>query len=292
MSHCVWCQLAAPFACRRFNVQDAPGLCVRHAKAIDPVKTPRGDEGAALNRFGEPGDNGGGLNLVGNAANAKDDDEGDLRTTLLQEDDLGRRNKPWNQVALESSQHRFDDFPKELHGSPQAINLSQNILGLGGPHVFFAELCKSLEIDRTDRLARELKAMLDVIFYAAGIYDQLNMGALASVEAGARRVIQLVEANKNGFGSDWNTARHVFTQFSPTDLMTKDFRQDVNRRAKEDRDVLQFRSLATTSLQKSGVGEASEAGGLPPQHKKGPSAPGRGRRSRARDLKATAEEEE
>lgn len=117
-----------PFACRRFSVQDDAGLCVRRAKAIDPMRTPSGDEGAALSRFGGPRDNGGCLSLVGNAVNAKEDDEGDLRTTLL-----GKRNKPWDQVAQKISYHRFDDFPKELMDRRKPSSCARKILVLAGP---------------------------------------------------------------------------------------------------------------------------------------------------------------
>ncbi|CAK0892179.1 unnamed protein product [Prorocentrum cordatum] len=56
--------------------------------------------------------------------------------------------------------------------------------------------------------------------HLAGTYDQVNMGALASLEVVARRLLQYTEANAHGADqADWGAAKHLAGTSNPLDLV-------------------------------------------------------------------------
>ena len=59
-----------------------------------------------------------------------------------------------------------------------------------------------------DKVMHEMRALLEAFEYA-GIYDQLNLGSLASMETLGRRMQSIVDAYNSGTAAspDWGTAR-------------------------------------------------------------------------------------
>ena len=63
------------------------------------------------------------------------------------------------------------------------------------------------------------------IFYLAGCYDQLNMGALACMELVSRRLQQYTEANPHGTDApNWAGAKHISGVSSSLDLVLPEMR--------------------------------------------------------------------
>ena len=109
----------------------------------------------------------------------------DLRTCWIDTDATGSRFKTWRNVVLASTQETFSD--SVVSGLAAALIICRKMLQNGSdPKRWFAEWAKELSIRRKDRAWHEMHTLID-IFYQAGCYDQLNMGALACMELVSRR---------------------------------------------------------------------------------------------------------
>ena len=109
---------------------------------------------------------------------------------------------------------------------------------------FFLELCRELNIVRGDELYHEIYSHKEILCLA-GEYDQLSLGGFACLEHCDRRFFSVVEAHSSGAGSaNWAIARHLSGARSITDLMTREMRSDVTKKAKGELGVLSFRQRA------------------------------------------------
>ena len=77
------------------------------------------------------------------------------------------------------------------------------------PSLWLQRFCHDKNLHRGDRNYHELKALTDAL-EAAGEYDQLNLGALISVEILCRRIATIAKALERGAASpDWSMAPHI-----------------------------------------------------------------------------------
>lgn len=122
------------------------------------------------------------------------DKDGEVRTLSVDYDAHGRRWKPWRDVAAESFEETFHDWHCE--GPRTVQRLVQNYLKEGGSPTLFLKLwCRSVRVEKTDRIYHELQAWMRVLEFGGG-YDQLNPGSLCCFEIAARRVQTLMEAHQ------------------------------------------------------------------------------------------------
>eukprot|EP00959_Pyramimonas_sp_CCMP1952_P379423 7947500-Pyramimonas_sp.AAC.1 len=88
----------------------------------------------------------------------------------------------------------------------------------GAPKIWFQVRCKETGISRRDRAYHEVQTLIECL-YLAGTYDQANMGALASLEVIARRLLQHTEAYARGADhANWAAAKHLAGTTNPLDL--------------------------------------------------------------------------
>ena len=117
----------------------------------------------------------------------------DLRTCPIDTDETGSRSKSWRNVVLESTQETFSD--SVVSGLATALTVCRKMLQNGSdPKRWFAEWAEELSFGREDRAGHEMFSFIH-IFYQAGCYDQLNMGALACMELVSRRLQQILIRN-------------------------------------------------------------------------------------------------
>ena len=119
---------------------------------------------------------------------------------------------------------------------------------------------KKLGVSGKDRLYREVTTLVEIL-YQGGTYDQLNVGAVASLEIASRRLIAIVEATSKGLdSSNWETARHYTGTSTIFDLAPHELRAYVTRTTKDEAEIDSMRTRGRY------VGRAAEAvavGGLP-----------------------------
>ena len=130
-----------------------------------------------------------------------------LRTCWIDTDETSSHFKTWRNVVLESSQETFSD--SVVSGRATALTVCRKMLQNGSdPKRWFAEWGKELSIGCEDRARHEMYALTD-IFYQAGSDDQLNVGALASLELVSRRPPQCNETCAHGADAPiWASAKH------------------------------------------------------------------------------------
>ena len=76
------------------------------------------------------------------------------------------------------------------------------------PQVVDAPLDEGARGQRQGLLYPGVSTVVEIL-YQGGTYDQLNVGAVASLEIASRRLIAIVEATSKGLDSpNWKTARH------------------------------------------------------------------------------------
>ena len=133
--------------------------------------------------------------------------EEDLRTLWIDRDDQGQRFKEWKKVCLESSEERQADSP--VAGPPSCLTLCKQVQHHGGnPKLWMHLWMKELGVSGKDRLFHEVTTLVEIL-HQGGTYDQLNVGAVASLEIASRRLIAIVEATSKLLDSpNWETARH------------------------------------------------------------------------------------
>jgi hypothetical protein len=252
--------------CALVRVVDAASFPKARRDALeeaDPNRTPRDRpaERRADDAGGRPARNGD-VPVTPDA----DDLDGDVRTCGVDYDESGRRHKVWRSVIRESFTERYSDFP--LEGEPQALHLCRLMEdGYGSPQVWFIDICRELHLGKRDRLYHEMKTLVDAL-EASGTYDQLNVGSLLTLEYLARRLIGLVEAHSNGVDApNWSLARHITSGRSPLDLLSKGFRTEVTRKAKDELEIENFRTRVASGkgggAHTTGAAALVGVGGLP-----------------------------
>ena len=99
------------------------------------------------------------------------------------------------------------------------------------------------------------------LLYQGGTYDQLNVGAVASLEIATRRLFAIVEATSKGLDSpNWETARHYTGTSTVFDLAHHELRACATRAAKDEAEI---DSMRTRGRYVGRAGEAVAVGGLP-----------------------------
>lgn len=118
------------------------------------------------------------------------------------------------------------------------------------------------------------------MFYVGGVYDQLNMPALASFEVAARRIQSIVDAySQDPSKPSWASARLFAGLGNADDLVAPELRQFAARKAKEESDI---ESVRTRGKGLAAAAEAVAAGGLPhaEDEAKGGKSGGKGTKSK------------
>ena len=120
--------------------------------------------------------------------------DAEVRTLSVDYDAHGRRWKPWRDVAAECFEETFHDWHCE--GPRTVLRLVQNYVKEGGSPTLFLELwCRSVKVEKTDRIYHELQAWMRVLEFG-GSYDQLNIASLCCFEIAVRRIQTLMEAHQ------------------------------------------------------------------------------------------------
>ena len=237
---------------RRVAVGEAPYFREEQS-GVFGVPTPRG--GVDAGRFG------------GEAASreAEPSVADDVRTTWIERDRHKMRWKSWRDAVADSTEERFGDFPSSLSGAPQALHFCRQIARTSGnPSSFFESVRKEINLGKGDKIYHDVKAMLDMLEHC-GCYDQLNLGGLAVIEALVRRLLATLEANAKGVhNANWTMARHITGSGSLFgDLMTRDFRDEMARRVKNENEADNLRQKSALGRGSGVVEEALIVGGLP-----------------------------
>ena len=214
----------------------------------------------------------------------------DLRTCWIDTDEQGVRYKEWRRVVQEASQENFHDGP--LRGPATCLAVCRTMQQHGGnPKLWFLEWAKEVGISRRDRAWHEVNALIETL-YVAGTFDQVNMGALVSMEVLTRRLLQYVEAYAHGAENpNWSSAKHFAGSASAMDLVPAEMRSYASRLAKEEAELEALRLKVKTAVVSGAPGPhaaaaAAVAGGLPardsPAGDGGNQGRGRGRGGRGR----------
>ena len=142
-----------------------------------------------------------------------------------------------------------------------------------------------LRISRKDRVYHEMRVLVNVFGYG-GTYDQINLGALVSMEVVCRRLQSLAEAYDRGVDQrSWDVAQYIGVN-DVGDLLTQEQRHEANRKARDKLELDKFRQRAAhhTEEEPGFAAGSVEAGGLPadapPRGRGGRGSRGRGSRPR------------
>ncbi|CAK0793120.1 unnamed protein product, partial [Prorocentrum cordatum] len=167
----------------------------------------------------------------------------DLRTCWIDADETGARFKEWRKVVQESTQEVFSD--SNIRGPPVCLEICRKMYRRGGaPKMWFQEWCKEQGVTRKDRAYHEVQTLIEVL-YLAGTHDQLNMGALASLEVVSRRLLQYVEAYAHGADqANWGAAKYLGGTTNPLDLAPDALHSYVSRLSKEEHELVALRTLS------------------------------------------------
>ncbi|CAK0824653.1 unnamed protein product, partial [Prorocentrum cordatum] len=196
----------------------------------------------------------------------------DLRTCWIDVDETGSRFKEWRKVVQESSQEVFSD--SSLRGPPACLEVCRKMYRHGGtPKIWFQEWCKETGISRRDRADHEVQTLIERL-YLAGTYGQVNMGALASLEVIARRLLQYTEAYSHSADhANWAAAKQLAGTTNPLDLVPEALRSYASRLSKEEHELEALRARAKTPTAPSAEGgRGAAAAALPPEWCEGLSA--------------------
>ncbi|CAK0861934.1 unnamed protein product [Prorocentrum cordatum] len=232
-------------------------------EALEERLFPGREAGAGGTATPPPEPEGGGLGPECVATHERED----LRTCWIDADETGARFKEWRKVVQESTQEIFSD--SSIRGPPACLEICRKMYRHGGtPKMWFQEWCKEQGVTRKDRAYHEVQTLIEVL-YLAGTYDQLNMGALASLEVVSRRLLQYVEAYAHGAeNANWGAAKHLGGTTNPLDLVPDALRSYASRLSKEEQELeaLRMRSRVPGAAPADGAGAAAAAvasGGLP-----------------------------
>ena len=168
------------------------------------------------------------------------DDDHDVRVLDVCWDEQGERFREWRSVTKESTQESFADAPYE--GPATCLHMSKVMLRQGGdPRLWVERFLRDKRLDNGDRTAHELKTLCDIL-WAAGCYDQLNLGSLSCLEMAARRVATIIEAYADPSKVNWTAAKFFREAGGIDEAIPPALRQHVLRRAKDEADIIATRS--------------------------------------------------
>jgi hypothetical protein len=180
----------------------------------------------------------------------------EVRTLWVDYDAHGERRKAWREVVRESSAQVYADFP--LEGPPTCLHLIRHIERTGGdPRLWLQLWLRAKKIEESDRVAHEMKVLVDALYFG-GIYDQLNMPALISLEVICRRLQLIVEAYANPARPSWENARLYASQASTEEIISPAFKTWAAKRNKEEAEVASARVRAR-DLRGGGASAVEEA---------------------------------
>ena len=130
-------------------------------------------------------------------------------------------------------------------------------------------------VQTSDRTYHEMNTLIEII-YLGGVYDQLNLPSLASMEYACRRVQVIVDAyGTPGKAPNWEMARYLSGQADGVNAVSRELRGWAAKHAKEDADIQAARTRARGGAvlpTAEEVDDAQPEGALPDP------ARGRGRR--------------
>ena len=208
------------------------------------------------------------------------DHHGDARTLWIDIDEHGERYKRWRDVCKECFTPVFDEKP--LEGPATSLHLIKVTERQGGdPRLWLQGWMRQKKMEPTDRTAHELKVLCDCLYYA-GVYDQVNIPALISLEIVARRIQAIADAYTNPNKPSWENAKIFTGQGTADDVVSPTFRTYAVRKNKDELELLQARQkvrelrgspaiTASDDVTGDGVNDA-----LPPKPRKPPRGRGRG----------------
>ena len=193
------------------------------------------------------------------AGTGEDVVEEDLRTLWIDRDDQGQRFKKWKNVCSESCEERQADSP--VAGPPSCLTVWKQMQHHGGnAKLWMHPWMKELGVSGKDCLYHEVSTLVEIP-YQGGTYDQLNVGAVASLEIVSRRLTAIVEATPKGLDSlNWETARHYTGTSTVFDLAPHELRAYATRAPKDEAEI---DSMRTRGRYVARTGEAVAVGGLP-----------------------------
>lgn len=109
--------------------------------------------------------------------------------------------------------------------------------------MWFGKYVSKQGLREMDRDYHELETLCEALFHL-GSYDQLSGGACASAAVLVRRVFGIVDALSSGAGrASWHNAAYFMGGTAADDLVPKEGKTYVSRRAKEDSEVLRSRGI-------------------------------------------------
>ena len=172
-------------------------------------------------------------------ATGGEENHGDVRTLWVDYDEHGERYKRWRDVAKECFTPSFDEKP--IDGPPTALHLVKFTERQGGdPRQWLQTWMRSKRMEATDRTAHELKVLCDTLYFA-GVYDQLNIAGLISLEIVCRRIQAISDAYTNPNKPSWENAKLFTGQGSVDDIVAPSFRSYAVRKNKDELELLQAR---------------------------------------------------
>ncbi|CAK0877287.1 unnamed protein product, partial [Prorocentrum cordatum] len=168
---------------------------------------------------------------VPSTARAEAAEVDDLRARWIDYDDAGVRYKDGKKVLQEATQESAQTAG--LRGPPACPPVCRKFHKHDGtPAAWFAEWAREVGISRKDRAWHEVECLVECL-WLAGSYDQLSAGAVAALEAVARRLLQRVEAYAKGADNpNWSAAKHFSAISSALDLAPEEMRMCAARQAK------------------------------------------------------------
>ncbi|CAK0847687.1 unnamed protein product, partial [Prorocentrum cordatum] len=162
----------------------------------------------------------------------------DVRTLWVDWGEQGERRKDFRRAVAESSnvewdRHRLPSDRTCLH-TCKMMMMSLN----GSPRAWLERFLRGKGVASTDRVARELRVLCDIL-EEAGEFDQLNRGGWACLEVAALRLNLLVDAHGTSGAASYSNAKYLSPLTEVDQLVAPGLRSHVSRRAKEEYELLQ-----------------------------------------------------
>lgn len=208
------------------------------------------------------------------------DHHGDARTLWVDIDEHGERYKRWRDVCKECFTPVFDEKP--LEGPATSLHLIKVTERQGGdPRLWLQGWMRQKKMEPTDRTAHELKVLCDCLYFA-GVYDQVNIPALISLEIVARRIQAIADAYTNPNKPSWENAKIFTGQGTADDVVSPTFRTYAVRKNKDELELLQARQKVRELRGSPAITTSDDGAGdgvndaLPPKTRKPQKGRGRG----------------
>ncbi|CAE7249467.1 unnamed protein product, partial [Symbiodinium sp. CCMP2456] len=168
--------------------------------------------------------------------------DNDARTLWVEYDEQGERHREWRKVVADCVVHSWKDWP---HEGPPSLQFALKQFGkIGGdPRLWFQLWLRRHHLAETDRTAHEVRTLIEAL-YLGGVYDQLNLPALAAFEAIGRRLQTITEAYAASPGNapEWHHARLFTGVSSPDEIVPQELRAWAAKRGKDEVELIQARS--------------------------------------------------